>query len=79
MSVAVPRCPPPPSMAAELPLRVQSASVAVPAVEHPAAYGDDLSMPPVMVRPETVAETPMSTWNTRLLPPPLIVTPAAGP
>ena len=33
----------------------------------------------VMVRPEIDAVTPVSTWKTRVWPPPLIVTPAAGP
>ena len=32
-----------------------------------------------MVNPEMEAVTPLSTWKTRLRPPPLIVTPAAGP
>ena len=32
-----------------------------------------------MVRPERVAVTPLSIWKTPLVPPPLIVTPAAGP
>ena len=32
-----------------------------------------------MVRPESVAVTPLSTWKTPLLPPPLMVTPALGP
>ena len=32
-----------------------------------------------MVRPLSVAVTPLSTWNTRVVPPPLTVTPAAGP
>ena len=36
-------------------------------------------VPPVIVSPEIDAVTPPSTWNTRLSPPPLIVTPAAGP
>ena len=35
--------------------------------------------PPVIVIPEIDAVTPGSTWNTRLAPPPLTVTPAAGP
>ena len=37
------------------------------------------ALPPVIVRPEMDAVTPASTWNTRLSPPPLTVTPAAGP
>ena len=36
-------------------------------------------MPPVIVSPEIDAVTSASTWNTRLAPPPLTVTPAAGP
>ena len=36
-------------------------------------------MPPEMVRPEIEAVTPVSTSKTRLFPPPLMVTPAAGP
>src|SRR5215468_1578411 len=35
--------------------------------------------PFVMVRSVKVAVTPPSTWNTRLAPPPLTVTPTAGP
>ena len=37
------------------------------------------ALPPVMVSPEIVAVTPLSTWNTRLALLPLTVTPAAGP
>ena len=37
------------------------------------------ALPPVIVSPEIDAVTPASTWNTRLSPPPLTVTPAAGP
>ena len=33
----------------------------------------------MIVSPENDAETFASTWNTRLRPPPLTVTPAAGP
>ena len=33
----------------------------------------------MIVSPEMDAVTPASTWNTRLCPPPLTVTPAAGP
>ena len=33
----------------------------------------------MIVSPEMDAVTPLSTWNTRLSPPPLTVTPAAGP
>ncbi len=36
-------------------------------------------LPPVIVSPERDALTPASTWNTRLSPPPLTVTPPAGP
>jgi hypothetical protein len=38
-----------------------------------------LVLPPVIVSPEMDAVTPVSTWNTRFCPPPLIVTPPAGP
>ena len=37
------------------------------------------ALPPVIVSPEIDAVTPPSTWNTRLSPPPLTVTPAFGP
>ena len=37
------------------------------------------ALPPVMVSPEIVAVTPLSTWNTRPALLPLTVTPAAGP
>ena len=36
-------------------------------------------LPPVIVIPEMDAVTFASTWSTRLVPPPLTVTPAAGP
>jgi hypothetical protein len=36
-------------------------------------------LPPVIISPEMDAVTSASTWNTRLSPPPLTVTPAAGP
>ena len=62
---------PPPSSLAEFPLRVQSVSVAVPWLYRPPPSA--LVEPPVMVRPEMAAVTPASTWNTRLVPPPLMV------
>ena len=68
---------PPPELA-ELRLTVQSVSVLVP----PSLYRPPplpAVEPPEMIRPLKVAVTPLSTWNTRLVPPPLIVTPAAGP
>ena len=60
----------------ELPLMVQSVSVAVPLLYRPPP---PLAVPPLIVSPEKDAVTPASTWNTRLSPPPLTVTPAAGP
>ena len=57
---------------------VQLVSVVVP----PALYRPPpfpVVEPPEMVRPVRVAVTPLSTWNTWLVPPPLTVTPAAGP
>ena len=69
---------PPPPLLAELPLMVQLVSVVVP----PLLYRPPplpLALPPVIVSPEIDAVTPASTWNTRLVPPPLTVTPAAGP
>ena len=68
----------PPPYSAELPLTVQSVSVSVP----PSLYRPPpvpAVLPPVIVRPEIDAVTFASTWNTRLSPPPLTVTPAAGP
>ena len=55
---------------------VQLLSVALPKLSRPAPLTAE---PRVMVRPERVAVTPLFTWNTPLWPPPLIVTPAAGP
>ena len=79
VSVAVPRLVlnRPPPAAAELPLMVQSVSVIVPSLYRPPPY--PAVEPPEMVRPLRVAVTPLSTWNTRNSPPPLTVTPAAGP
>ena len=62
----------------EFPLTVQLVSVAVP----PSLYRPPpllAVLPPVIVSPEIDAVTPASTWNTRLSPPPLTVTPAFGP
>ena len=61
---------------AELPLTVQSVSVVVPSLYRPPPYagtaaGDRQSRD----RRRDIR----STWNTRLSPPPLTVTPAAGP
>ena len=70
--------PPPLPVLAELPLTVQLVSVAVP----PSLYRPpplSPALPPVIVSPEIDAVTPPSTWNTRLSPPPLTVTPAFGP
>ena len=66
------------SQTAELPLTVQLVSVVVP----PSLYRPPplpAVLPPVIVSPEIDAVTPASTWNTRLSPPPLTVTPAVGP
>ena len=57
---------------------VQSVSVSIAAVVVQAAAVAG-ALPPVIVSPEIDAVTPASTWNTRLRPPPLTVTPAAGP
>src|SRR5262245_45432951 len=59
-----------------LPLTVQLFSVAVPLLDRPPPYS---AKPPVIVIPEIDTVTKASTWNTRLAPPPLTVTPAAGP
>ncbi len=56
-----------------MPLTVQLVRLAVPKLSRPPA------LPPLMVSPERVAVTRLSTTNTRLSPPPLTVTPAAGP
>ncbi len=68
---------PPPSLAAELPLTVQLVSVSVPELFTPPPTVAEL--PPLIVSPEMDAVTSPSTWNTRLSPPPLTVTPAFGP
>ena len=68
----------PPPLPAVLLLKVTPVSVTVP----PSLYSPPpfpVVEPPVMVRPLKVAATPLSTWNTRVVPPPLIVRPAAGP
>ena len=52
---------------------MQLVSVAVPSLSTPPPL---VLIPSVMVRPERVAVTPRSTWNTPLWYPPLIVTPA---
>ena len=81
MPLAVATPPPPPGTllrVEELPLTVQSVRVTVP----PSLYRPPplpAVLPPVIVSPEIDAVTPWSTWNTRLSPPPLTVTPAAGP
>src|SRR5262249_34914627 len=61
---------------AALPLTVQLVSVAVPKLYRPPPLPE---LPPVIVSPEREAVTSPSTWNTRLSPSPLTVTPAAGP
>ena len=68
---------PPPSPLAKLPLMVTLVSVSTP----PSLYRPPplAALPPVIVSPEMDAVTFASNWNTRLSPPPLIVTPAAGP
>ncbi len=75
--VAVPELnSPPPSPAAELPLIVQSVSATVPRFSSPPPL--PLTEPPVIVRPEMLAVTPPSTWNTRLAWLPVMVTPTFG-
>ncbi len=77
MSVTVPALVrPPPLLLAELPLMVQLVSVSVPKSCSPPPLP---ALPPVIVSPVKAALTPASTWNTRLRPPPLTVTPPAGP
>ena len=56
---------------------MQLVSVVVPKLARPPPL--PVVVPPVIVSPEMDAVTPASTWNTRLSPPPLTVTPAAGP
>ena len=68
---------PPPNTPAELPLMVQSVSVVVPLLYRPPPLPSVL--PPVIFNPESDAVTSSSTWKTRLLPPPSMVTPARGP
>ena len=63
----------PPPKSAEFPVIVQPVSVTVPWLYNPAPLGDAGCDGPS----DRVAVT-RSTWNTPL-PPPLIVTPAAGP
>ena len=69
-------------MLAELPLTVQLFSVVVPKLARPPpspVWPSCRVVPPVIVSPEMDAVTSASTWNTRLSPPPLTVTPAVGP
>ena len=54
-------------------------SDSVPWLYRPPPFSLLVVEPPVMVRPESEAVTPELTWKTRLRPPPLTVTPAAGP
>ena len=56
---------------------VELVSVIVPLFSIPPPFPGVL--PPVIVSPERDAVTPPSTSNTRLFPPPLTITPAAGP
>src|SRR6516162_3925776 len=72
----VPELSRPPPAVATLSLRVQPVSRTVPRLYRPPPA---VAAPSVIVSPEKEAETPGSTWNTRLSPPPLIVTPAAEP
>ena len=78
---AVPPMAAPPPYPAELPKKVQSVSDScdVTPLIRPPPLAVALTLPPVIVRPEIVAVTPPPTSKTRLVPPPLMVTPAAGP
>src|SRR6516165_6933605 len=67
---------PPKLLTYELLVRLQSVNDLVPALNMPAPW---LALPLAMVSFEIVAVPPLLTWITRLRPPPLIVTPAAGP
>src|SRR5436305_10459651 len=67
----------PPPDNAELPLRVQLASVAVPRLFRPPPVS--VTFPPVIVSPERATDAPASMANTRLALLRLTVTPAAGP
>ena len=69
---------------AELPLTLQSDSVGAVVLHAATIAGGHAGaiaggLPPVIVSPEIEAVTNASTWKTRLAPPPLTVTPAAGP
>ena len=57
---------------------MQSVSVTVPRFSRPPPKPREAE-PPVMVRPESAAVTPLSIWKTRLFPPASMVSPAAGP
>ena len=58
-------------------MTVQLVSASVPMLSRPPPLPSVL--PSVIVIPEMDAVTPESTWNTRLSPPALTVTPAFGP
>ena len=68
---------PPPFPVVELPLKVQLVIVSVPLLLTPPPL--PVTEPPVIVSPERDAVTLASTWNTRLVPPPLTITPAGVP
>src|SRR5689334_17259715 len=73
-----PRLARPPRLAVVvLPLTVQLVSVVVPWLYRPPP--SEVGEPPKMVKPVRVADTPLSTLNTRPALLPLIVAPAAGP
>jgi hypothetical protein len=78
VAVALFHRPPPPSVA-ELLEKVQLVSVTVPSLSSPPPSLPPVGLPWVIVSPDMDAVTLASTWNTRLVPPPLIVTPPAGP
>src|SRR5262249_16701145 len=61
------------------PLTVQLVSASVPRLSRPPPLPKLGALPLLIVSPERDAVTRLSTWNTRLSPPPLTVTPAAGP
>src|SRR5262245_1241944 len=78
VSVRVPLLKMPPLLLAELLETALLVNVVVPKLARPPPLLKP-ELPWLIVNPERNAVTPPSTWNTRLVPPPLTVTPAAGP
>jgi hypothetical protein len=76
VSVAVPLFQTPPPKLAELPLMVQLVSVVAPLLYRPPPEPE--VEPPLIVRPESAAVTPLPTSNTLTVPPPLTVTSPAS-